>query len=89
MTKRFSEIKITPDGFEGLADGRYRFSASFHLFLIRKAWGRGCADIERHADGFGRGLGTMGGDWSGIRDSSDAAKNAMLEAALNFLFPDC
>lgn len=25
------------------------------------------------------------GDWSGIRDSSDAAQSAMLERALNFL----
>lgn len=89
MSKAFSEIKITEHGFEGLMADSYRFSASFPLFLIRKAWEAGCADVERHADGFGVGMGTMGGDWSGIRDSSAEAKNAMLEAALNFLFPNC
>lgn len=87
--KSFSQIVITETGFAGVSNSMgARFSASFPLFLIRRAWERGCVDIEKHADGFGAGNGTMGGDWSGIRDSSDQAKNAMLEAALNFLFPD-
>lgn len=90
MSKTFSQIKITEDGFEGIDHSMAgcRFSASFPLFLIRRAWERGCTEIERHADGFGAGNGTMGGDWSGIRDSSPEAKNAMLEAALNYLFED-
>jgi hypothetical protein len=34
------------------------------------------------------GMGTCGGDWSSIRDSSDDARNRMLEKALNFLFAE-
>lgn len=59
--------------------------ASFPLYLIRKAWRQGCP-FEDLADGFGPGMGTMGGDWSGIRDSSDEAIEKMLERALNFFF---
>ena len=59
-------------------------SANFSLFLIKKAWERGCS-FEKEADGFGKGLGTMGGDWSGIRDSSDEAIAEMLTKALRFL----
>lgn len=86
----FSQIKITDrGGFEGVnhAMGGCRFSASFSLFLIRHAWERGCRAIEVYADGFGAGQGTYG-DWSAIRDSSNDAKNKMLEASLNFLFPE-
>jgi hypothetical protein len=61
------------------------FSAGFPLFLIREAWDLGL-DLEAEADGYGAGAGTHG-DWSGIRDSSDAATERMLEKALNFLFP--
>jgi hypothetical protein len=57
----------------------------FPLFIIGQAWQRGC-DFECLADGFGVGKGTMGGDWSGIRDSSDNAIAAMLTKALNHLF---
>lgn len=83
----FKNIETTETGFEG-EDTKMgcRFSASFPLFLIRKAWERGCRGIEQHADGFGPGMGTMGGDWSGIRDSSKEAVDKMLEASLNFLF---
>ncbi|MEA3201615.1 MAG: hypothetical protein QOE90_3043 [Thermoplasmata archaeon] len=81
---RFSNITRTEDGFEGMDRG-VRFRASFNLFLIREAWERG-ANMEPFADGFGPGMGTMGGDWSGIRDSTPQAKVAMLEVALNFLF---
>lgn len=79
------------------------FRAAFPLFLIREAWNRGC-DFEDLADGFdgfalhldpasGEGDLTPGfkgtrGDWSGIRDSSDEAKNRMFERALNFFFDD-
>jgi hypothetical protein len=59
--------------------------ASLDMLLIREAWSRGCS-YEDQADGFGPGEGTHG-DWSAIRDSSDEAKSAMLERALNFLFP--
>ncbi len=58
-------------------------SACFDLFLISAAWHRGC-NFEALADGYGAGEGTFG-DWSGIRDSSDKAREAMLERALNFL----
>lgn len=62
------------------------FSACFPLFLIQQAWERGCG-FEDLADGYGPGLGTNGGDWSGIRDSTDTAVEEMLERALNHLFP--
>ena len=90
---RFTEIKIGDGGFRGrdarggLAPGeRMMFSARFDLFLIRQAWDQG-VDFEDLADGYGPGLGTMGGDWSGVRDSGTAAVEAMLERALNHLFP--
>tara|TARA_R110002020_G_scaffold395575_1_gene605608 strand:+ start:2766 stop:3038 length:273 start_codon:yes stop_codon:yes gene_type:complete len=59
-------------------------SANFPLYLIRRAWDVGM-DVEDLADGYGPGCGTMGGDWSGIRDSSNEAKAKMLERTLNFL----
>lgn len=37
------------------------------------------------ADGFGVGLGTCGGDWSGIRDSSDEATSRMFERCMNII----
>lgn len=88
---RFRGVAVQPDGsfrYQELSPGGdyYDVSAGFPLFLIREAWGRG-ADFEQEADGFGRGLGTMG-DWSGIRDSSYEAKMAMLEKALNHLFKE-
>ncbi len=66
-------------------DNGHAFSANFPLFLISEAQKRGCS-FEELADGFGPGMGTMGGDWGGIRDSSDEAVAAMLERALNHLF---
>lgn len=60
--------------------------AGFPRFLIREAWDKGCS-FEDLADGFGKGRGTCGGDWSGIRDSSKEAIDRMLERALNHLFP--
>jgi len=60
------------------------FSARPDLLIIKLAWNGGC-NFEDLADGFGSGLGTMGGDWSGIRDSSPEAINAMLAKALNHL----
>lgn len=38
--------------------------------------------IEAEADGYGKGNGSMGGDWSGIRDSTPAAVEAMYQAVL-------
>lgn len=63
------------------ADGN-NCSARLDLMLIAHAWRNG-VDFDDLADGFGAGLGTMGGDWSGIRDSSEAAVARMLERALN------
>lgn len=88
---RFSQISTgqMADGtFLGTFSGNNKngaFSARYDLFLIQKAWERGC-DFEDLADGFGEGLGTQGGDWSGIRDSSDDATERMFERALNHLF---
>jgi hypothetical protein len=64
----------------------WKFSAQLPLFLIGEAWRNGCG-MEDLADGFGLGNGTMGGDWSGIRDSSEEAYERMFQRALNFLFP--
>jgi len=58
-------------------------SSSYDLFVIRNAWNRGCT-MDDLADGFGKGLGTMNGDWSGIRDSSEKAMEKMLERAFNW-----
>ena len=85
----YKDIQLTQAGFKGTchdSHGEYKFSAEFPLFLIKKTWEKGC-NFEDLADGFGEGQGTMGGDWSGIRDSSPAATEKMLERALNFLFP--
>ena len=83
---RFANTELGTDGtFTTELDG-YKTSASLPLFLVREAWERGL-DLEDLADGFGKGLGTCGGDWSGVRDSSPEALNAMFERALNFLLP--
>jgi hypothetical protein len=73
-----------PGKFEYTHHRGYKVTANFHLFLIQAAWYKGC-NFEAEADGFGQGLGTMGGDWSGIRDSSVGALEKMLEKALKFL----
>lgn len=84
----FTDVKVqAPGQFGGqrrYGTTRGKFSAEFPLFLIGEAWERGL-DVEDLADGFGKGLGTQG-DWSAIRDSSKAAKDVMLERALNHLF---
>ena len=69
---------------EGVNPEGTRFSASLDLWIIRRAWDEGL-NLEALADGYGPGLGTMGGDWSGIRDSSDEARLKMLGAAMTFL----
>lgn len=63
--------------------GKVKSIASFPLYIIRVAWHKGC-DFEAEADGFGLGFGTQD-DWSAIRDSSDDAKNQMLQKAINYL----
>lgn len=83
MNNRFTEIKVTRSGLQGVDKG-IAFSADFDLFIIRQAWFKGC-DFEDLADGFGKGEGTHS-DWSAIRDSSREATNKMLERALNFHF---
>lgn len=50
---------------------------------IKAAWRRGCS-FEDEADGFGEGAGTFG-DWSGIRDSSGEAVDAMFAKAVEHL----
>ena len=80
-----AELTIANDGgFNYIDAAGNRGFANFPLFLIRAAWSKG-ASFEDLADGFGKGLGTMGGDWSGIRDSSVGATRAMLARAINHL----
>lgn len=81
----FTNIRISSEGTFSGNNGASAFSAQFPLFLIREAWEEG-VNFEDLADGFGEGLGTMGGDWSGIRDSSHEAIERMFERALNFFF---
>ena len=81
---RFRNIQLFVGGFKGQDEGT-KFSASWDLFLISEAQKQGCS-LEDLADGFGPGMGTMGGDWSGIRDSSPKAVAMMTERALNHLF---
>jgi aryl-alcohol dehydrogenase-like predicted oxidoreductase len=81
----FTNITIGAEGVFSGREGTRNFSAQFSLFLIRRAWDEGC-DFEDLADGFGPDMGTMGGDWSGIRDSSHEAVERMFERALNFFF---
>lgn len=81
----YSDVKVLSDGHFTYLDGRgINCAANFSLHLIAMAWYAGC-EMEDLADGFGAGLGTMGGDWSGIRDSSPEATAKMLERALNFI----
>lgn len=85
-TDKFRDVYLAPDGHFTYRDERgYDCTASFPLFLIRQAWESGMY-LEDLADGFGPENGTMEGDWSGIRDSSNEAIERMLERALNFLF---
>ena len=53
---------------------------AWHFPLTDSQW----LAIEREADGFGAGAGSMGGDWSGIRDSTPDAVERMHAAAANF-----
>jgi hypothetical protein len=71
------------DPMSRFRDG-FNFSARADLFVIDAAWQAGCS-FEALADGFGAGLGTMNGDWSGIRDSSEAAIVAMTAKAVHFI----
>ncbi len=51
--------------------------------VVGEAWFRGNARkfnaVEAHCDGFGAGVGSMG-DWSGVRDSTPSAVEAMYKA---------
>jgi len=89
---KYAKIKVDEGkgSFRGVVDGDVNFTASFDLFLIHAAWGMpddvgGTCEYEDLADGYGPGEGTHG-DWSGIRDSSREAKDAMFERALNHFF---
>lgn len=59
------------------------FLATPSLVVIEWAYYGGC-DLEDLADGYGPGQGTHG-DWSGIRDSSDEAIDAMLARSLTWV----
>ena len=86
MTEYEIELVDTDGSWSGTRreDGlETRFTASPSLWLIHQAWGK--VDFEDLADGYGAGEGTRG-DWSGVRDSSDAAVAAMLGRALTHLF---
>lgn len=88
--RRYVEVTEQPDGsWHGerqLSDGgrAMAFTATPSLIVIEWAYYGGCAEIEALADGYGAGAGTHG-DWSGVRDSSDEARAAMLAAALNWV----
>ena len=92
--RRITKLQMTIAPFDPRAEPRepdfsyvqdgMNCGASWFLYLIHEAWGAGC-DFEDLADGFGPGSGTMGGDWSGIRDSSPEAKRLMTQRALNFV----
>ena len=85
---RFQGVSIRQGGGFDYHDGRaghVRYFPTVPLFLIGEAWAAGVS-FEDLADGFGPGLGTMGGDWSGIRDSSSEAVAAMFQRALNHFF---
>lgn len=78
-------LEIKSNGEFSYVDSKsFAHSANFPLFLIGAALRKGCS-FEKEADGFGAGLGTMGGDWSGIRDSSNMATEVMLTKAIDFL----
>ena len=80
------EVKINNHGsFSYRNDAGNECSAIFPLKIIRDAWSLGC-NYEDLADGFGAGHGTMGGDWSGIRDSSEKAIARMFERSMMFLY---
>ena len=86
---KYENVKIGNHGHFSYVDGDRRFvkigcPVSFSLVLIRMAWEVGC-NFEDLANGFGTGLGTCGGVWSGIRDSNGPATDKMLERALNFI----
>lgn len=85
LDKGCTDIKVNPgDGsFEGRTESGVLFRASPNLYVIRHAWYKGC-NFEDLADGFGEGEGTDG-DWSGIRDSTDGAIEAMVGKAVMFL----
>ena len=77
---------LNPGKLEYTLPEGYAASANFPLLVIRRAWEAGC-NFEQEADGFGQGLGTCGGDWSGIRDSSEQAIARMFVKALDYGFP--
>lgn len=80
-------VKIqNPGQLEYTTNEGHQASANFPLLVIRRAWEAGCS-FEQEADGFGLGHGTMGGDWSGIRDSSEQAIARMFTKALDYGFP--
>ena len=82
---RVANVRIASHGeFSYLGPIGLPHTAEFPLFIIKQAWTAGVS-FEDLADGFGEGRGTCGGDWSGIRDSTDQAKAEMLERALNLM----
>ena len=86
LNSKYQELEIKADGYFSYRDGDrgINCSANFTLHLIQMAWDSGCY-MDDLADGFGKGLGTMGGDWSGIRDSSEEATRQMLQRAMQHI----
>ena len=89
LNDNYRELEVQTDGHFTYKDGTrgrsgINCSANFTLHLIQMAWDSGCY-FEDLADGFGEGLGTMGGDWSGIRDSSSEATRKMLQRAMQHI----
>jgi aryl-alcohol dehydrogenase-like predicted oxidoreductase len=83
MRTTYTDVKVKEPGQFTHKDGEgFDYRANFPLTIISAAWRAGVS-FEDLADGFGPGMGTAGGDWSGIRDSSREATDKMLERALN------
>ena len=81
--KKFNRVLLDGESrIEYMNDSGYAAKGWYPLLIIRLAWSAGI-NFEDLADGFGPGLGTLNGDWSGIRDSSESAIASMLERALN------
>lgn len=81
----WSSVKVKlPGEFAYYHEGRkIKCVSNFPMWLVHLAWDRGC-DFEDLADGYGEGMGTHG-DWSGIRDSTRPARDAMFARAVEFL----
>ena len=89
VAPRWRDVTRSEDGVYHCKEwGHYLKSFDLGLAIVYELWdvdGIG-EELDGLADGYGEGNGTHG-DWSGIRDSSEEAKAAMVQACLNHLFP--